>query len=391
MEVKHTERHSILIVGAGPGGLATAAHLRSLGHQPTILEGGPVPGAAWRRRPPRLRLTTPRELNSLPFFPLTSQVGRWLTAKEWSDYLESYATQLDLNVRCSQPVGAIDRQADGWLVHTTTARLFATAVVVATGEDRVPVMPDVPGLGDYSGDLVHSSAIQFLQGGRRDILVIGAGTSGCEVAASLSAQGHRVSLSVRRIPVVLPRHVLGMPTAGFGLFANRMPDWLLDSVGTVVQLAVFGPPHWGNALTPHRLSERRSRRYAPTIDNGIMHALKTGQVRAVPAVARFNANSIDLVGGIRLAPELAIAATGYAPALDQFVRCPDVLDHHGRPLPERVLASRAPGLYFVGLRPRVGPLLREVSVEGRRVAISVSRYIACHSGARSHLYVKDTQ
>ena len=203
--------------------------------------------------------------------------------------------------------------------------------------------------------------------------MIGAGTSGSEIATWLAeVGGGDVLVSVRTVPVLLPRQKLGVPMSLLGLFADRAPPTIVDRVGAAVQQAAFRGVDLGGDGARHRLSERRFRRYAPTIDSGFGAAIRKGSVEIVPAVVEFGQHEVELADGRILTPDTVIAATGYRPELGDLVGHLGVLDATGRPLPAPDLGRVAPGLHFVGLRPRLGPLLPAGRREATRVADAVA-------------------
>jgi putative flavoprotein involved in K+ transport len=356
--------------------LATASHLLRAGLDALVLEQGRVPGSGWRERPGGLRLTTPRRLSSLPYYPMEAHHGRWPTGAAWAEYLQRYAERMRLRVVCDQRVLAVDRHSAAWEVQTQVTEYLADAVVIATGEDRRPVLPDVPGIEDLRIPLMHSSQPFPVRQAPARVLVIGGGTSAGEIAVDLTNSGHCVALSVRRMPVVLPRQLFGVPTSSLGLVADRAPAKVLDAVGSGVQWVAFRRLDWSDRDARHKLSERRHRRYAPMIDGGIVRAIKRGDVEVVPAAVRFRKDSVELRNKRAVRPDLIVTATGFEPGLEAFIRCSDVLDCAGRPVGPAELAVTAPGLHFVGLRPRIGPLLPKARDESKRVASAISRYLA---------------
>lgn len=361
----------VLIVGAGPAGLATAAHLARRGIAGLVLEQGSRPGGAWQHRNKSLRLTTPRRLSSLPYYAVEREHGRWLSATAWCDYLERYTERLGLRVRCNAQVTAVDRHAPRWSVSSADGQVvLADAVVVATGEDRLAMVPDVPGVSTYQGRVVHASQFDSpVDHLGEEVLVVGAGTSGAEIATWLSETGHvDVVISVRTAPVVLPRQLCGIPMAHLGLLADRAGTRLVDSVGMAFQRAAFGRLELGRGGGAHRLSERRFVRYAPTIDSGFVAAVRQGKVRIVPAVTAFCGREVELADQRLLRPDTVVLATGYRPALEGLVGHLGILDREGRPVAVPELARLAPGLHFVGLRPRIAPLLPAGRRESKRIA-----------------------
>lgn len=361
-----------VIIGAGPAGLACARNLTRRGVPVLLVEQGPRPGEAWRQRHRDLRLTTPRRLSDLPGYRLASHYGRWPRASDWADYLERYAERMSLRVRTNWPARSVERGEHSWIVRSDDAAVSAKNVVVATGEDRIPVMPSIGSVERFTGQFIHAADFESVarHNGER-VLVVGAGTSGTELATWLARdRSIEVLLSARSSPVLLPRQFAGVPMSLLGLVADRAPDTVLDAIGYGVQRVAFGGLHQVRH-NRHRLSERRHRRYAPAIDDGFAATVRCGDVRVVPALTQLEARTAVFADGERISVDTVIAATGYRPALEDLVGELGVLTRDGRPLNAAELRIRAPGLHFIGLRPRVGPLLPAGRREGERLAIEI--------------------
>ncbi|MBV8259243.1 MAG: NAD(P)/FAD-dependent oxidoreductase, partial [Actinobacteria bacterium] len=170
----------IAIVGGGSAGLATAALLQRAGRGPVVLEAGPEPGAAWRERYDRLHLHTPRLLSGLPGRRIPRRYGRWVARDDLVAYFREYAEAERLDVRTGVRVERLD---PSWTLATSAGPIEAEQVVVATGYNGVPWIPDWPGRDGFPGELVHSSRYRNPAPFRgRDVLVVGAGNSGAEIA-----------------------------------------------------------------------------------------------------------------------------------------------------------------------------------------------------------------
>src|SRR5436309_2991971 len=178
------ERHEVVVVGAGSAGLATAALLRRRGLHPLVLEAGDGPGAAWRERYDRLRLHTPRLLSGLPGHRIPRRYGRWVRRDDLLAYFKQYAEAQGVEVRTGVRVERVDA---GWDLETSAGPLQAATVIVATGYNGAPFIPDWPGRAAFTGELIHSS--QYLNPAPyrgRDVLVVGAGNSGAEIATDVA-------------------------------------------------------------------------------------------------------------------------------------------------------------------------------------------------------------
>src|SRR3954454_4943849 len=115
---RHMEKCDVVVIGAGPAGLATAGALRHHGIGAVVLEGDSI-GASWRRHYDRLHLHTVRWLSHLPGYKLPRRYGNWVARDDLVEYLERYAEVHNLDVRTGIEVDRVDREGDGWIVRTS--------------------------------------------------------------------------------------------------------------------------------------------------------------------------------------------------------------------------------------------------------------------------------
>ncbi len=367
------EMRDVAIVGAGSAGLATASLLRCSGIEPLLLEAGPEPGAAWRGRYDRLRLHTPRLLSGLPDRRIPRRYGRWVARDDLLAYFRDYAAGLD--VRTDTRVNRIDRDADTWRLDLGGDAIAARAVIVATGYNGTPFVPDWAGRGTFAGDLIHSSAYRNpAPFRRRDVLVVGAGNSGAEIATDVAEGGaSRTRLAVRTPPQIIRRATAGIPAQLIGIGIRHLPPAWVDPISiaqrklSIPDLAAQGLPRPEHGIRTAFLSTGTT----PILDVGIVGAVRRGAVEIVAAVDGFDGQDVLLADGSRIAPDAIIAATGYRAGLDGLVGHLDVLGPRG--LPVRTDGAPAlPGLWFVGFAPTLGGQLREGTIAARKVAASVA-------------------
>ncbi len=150
------DEHEVVIVGAGSAGLAAAALLRGRGVEPVVLEAGSQPGAVWATRYDRLRLHTPRLLSGLPGLRIPRRFGRWVARDDLVDYFRRYVDHHGIDVRTGVRVERIDRDGGGWLLETANGAISAETVLVATGYNGEPFVPEWPGRDAFAGELLHS-------------------------------------------------------------------------------------------------------------------------------------------------------------------------------------------------------------------------------------------
>jgi putative flavoprotein involved in K+ transport len=369
------ETHELVIVGAGSAGLATGSLLRRAGFHPLLLEAGPEPGAAWRERYDRLHLHTPRLLSGLPGRRIPRRFGRWVTRDGLLEYLREYADAEGLDIRTGTRVERIDRDDAGWRVDTADGPLLAHGVIVATGYNGRPFVPDWPGLAGFTGGLVHSADYRNPTPYRdRDVLVVGVGNSGAEIAADVAEGGAaRTRLSVRTPPQILRRATAGIPAQLIGIAIRKVPPSWVDPISkaqrrlSIPDLAAQGLPRPKMGVRTSFITTGTT----PVLDVGIVDAVRRGRVEIVAAVESFDGSDVLLTDGSRIDPDVVIAATGFRAGLDDLVGHLDVLDRRGLPAAtdgDAVL----PGLWFVGFMPTLGGQLREGSIAARNVAAAVT-------------------
>jgi putative flavoprotein involved in K+ transport len=356
----------VVIVGAGPAGLAAAATLRSHGIGATIIERGRV-GEPWRTRYDRLHLHTIRSLSHLPGYRIPRDFGRWVARDQFVQYLEQYAAHHCLEPRFGVEVTRIDRDNGHWSLHTTAGTLASRTVVVATGYTRLPQLPRWP--GTFDGSMVHSVEYHNPRPYRdQDVLVVGAGNSGTEIAVDLAEGGAaRVRIAIRTPPNILRRDVKGVPTQLLGIAFRRLPPRVLDVLiaglrrTTVPDLSAYGLPR---RSAPFSQFQRTGT--VPIFDVGFIDAVRSGAIEVVPGVNALDGSGVVLADGSRVFPDAVIAATGYRPGLEPLVGHLTAIGEHGIP-------SSQFGLHFIGMRLPVSGFLHEVSMDARQLARDVAR------------------
>lgn len=371
--------HPAIVVGAGPAGLASAAMLDRAGVPSLVLEASDVVGCSWRNRYDRLRLNTSRWFAHLPGERHAWQAGVFPSRDDFVAHLERYVASERLHVRRRTPVERVDRADAGWRLATSTGDLLARNVVIATGYDRAVHMPAWPGRDGFAGELLHAAAYRSASRyADRDVLVVGSGCTGTEIALDLTRHGaRRVWLAVRTPPHIVLRSSGGVPSDALAIATRRLPRQLVDALAKRMRRLTLGD------LTAHGLpcpEEGMSSHFARTgvspsvVDRQFVAAVKAGDIEIVPAVEGFEGEEVVLVCGRRLAPHVVVAATGYRRGLERLVGHLGVLGDDGVPQArggERHPA--APGLYFVGYRNVLTGMVREARLEARAVARAVHR------------------
>ncbi|MGW2114106.1 flavin-containing monooxygenase [Streptomyces zhihengii] len=378
--VDRTDDRPVYIVGGGPGGLAVAAALRGHGVRAVVLEKSGAVGDVWRGHYDRLHLHTTRRLSALPGLAMPRSFGRWPARDDVVRYLEKYAEYHELEIVTGVEVSRVERAADGrdWLLRASGGReLTGRAVVVATGYNHTPRIPAWPGLDTYEGTLLHARDYRNPEPwAGKDVLVVGAGNTGAEIAVDLVEGGAaRVRLAVRTVPHIVRRSTAGWPAQRTGILVRRLPVRLVDRAGALLsKVAVPDLAEHGLPRPDTGLYSRVAEGAIPVQDVGLIDAVRRGRVEIVAAVTSLDGGKVALGDGSLIAPEAVIAATGYRRGLEELVGHLGVLDADGSP---RMRGARcapgAPGLWFTGYTNPISGMLRELSLDAGRIARAVAR------------------
>nr|WTB32885.1 NAD(P)/FAD-dependent oxidoreductase [Streptomyces sp. NBC_00830] len=375
-----TEHRPVYVVGGGPGGLAAAAALREHGVRAVVLEKSENVGASWRGHYDRLHLHTTRRWSALPGLAMPRRFGRWVSRDHVVRYLEKYVEHHELEVVTGVEVTRIDRTADGtgWQLTATGGRvLTGRAVIVATGYNHTPRIPDWAGRDTFAGELVHARDYRNpAPYAGKDVLVVGIGNTGAEIAVDLVEGGaSRVRIAVRTVPHIVRRSTAGWPAQATGILVRRLPVRLVDRAGRLMaKVAVPDLAEQGLPRPDTGLYSRVKDGAIPVQDVGLIDAVRGGRVVPVATVDSFDKDAVVLADGTRITPDAVIAATGYRRALEPLVGHLDVLDARGRPV---VHGSRtpkhAPGLYFTGFTNPISGMFREMALDARKIARKLER------------------
>ncbi|KAE8708122.1 putative indole-3-pyruvate monooxygenase YUCCA5 [Hibiscus syriacus] len=303
-----------LIVGAGPSGLATAACLREQGVPFAVLERAECIASLWQKRTyDRLKLHLPKQFSQLPKLPFPEEFPEYPKKGQFIEYLESVKTVSGAN--------------------KTEFEYICRWLVVATGENAECVVPDIEGLADFGGEVIHAS--EYKSGEKfkgKKVLVVGCGNSGMEVSLDLANHNASPSIVVRSSVHVLAREVLGKSTFELAtLMMKWLPLWLVDKL--LLILACKGK--------------------TPVLDIGALEKIKSGDVQVVPGIKRFSRGQVELVNGQKLDIDSVVLATGYRSNVPSWLQEGEFFSKNGLPKASFPNGWKGnSGLYAVGFTRR---------------------------------------
>ena len=368
-----SETHTI-IIGAGAAGLATGVCLKQAGISNIILEQSSQVGTTWRKHYDRLHLHTDKGNSGLPFMPMPAEYPRYASRDQVVAYLEEYVKKFDLDVRFNQRVTSA-RHGDGkWQVQTQNVLHSAPNLVVACGYARQPLMPAWPGLDSFPGKVLHSSA--YKNGSEfkgKNVLVVGFGNSGGEIAIDLYEHGAKPGIAVRNAVNVIPRELAGMPILSIGIVQNKLPHWLADAVNAPILGMVIGDiTKLGLRKLPYGPATQISKdKRIPLIDIGTMKLIRAGHIKVYPGVEKVSANRIIFEAGKDAEFDALILATGFHPRVDEFL--PDAKSAVDDGIPRTTgIESQISGLYFCGYYVSPTGMLREIGIEAKQISAAIA-------------------
>jgi indole-3-pyruvate monooxygenase len=368
----------VVVVGSGPAGLAVGACLRRAGIDFVLLEKQQVLAPSWRRHYDRLHLHTDRSHSGLPYLPMPRSYPRYPSRAEVIEYLEAYAKAFSLAPRFGEEVVEARRGEGAWELKTQAGRYRARALVLATGYNAVPVRPHWPGMEGYQGVLLHSS--EYRSGERfrgQDVLVVGFGNSGGEIAIDLFEHGARPSIVVRGTVNLLPRELLGIPILSWALVLSKLPPRVADVLSAPLLRMTFGDlSRLGLRKAPAGpLTELSTRKRVPLIDVGTVDLIRRKSIQVRPGIREFTPNGVRFDDGNEASYQAVVLATGYQHQLARVLtNVEGVIDAAG----QAVTSGREttlPHLYLCGFYVAPTGMLREAGIEARRIADGVSRQL----------------
>lgn len=197
----------VIVVGAGPSGLAAAACLTRLSIPYLILEREDCYASLWKKKAyDRLHLHLAKPLCQLPHMEIPADWPKYPSGQQYVQYLDNYADHFGIHPLYRRYVesGSFDESKKKWNVLVRNGEsgeleeYSGRFLVVASGETSDAFVPEIDGLNTFTGRIIHST--QYKSGKEyadMNVLVVGSGNSGMEIALDLSNYGAKTSIVVR--------------------------------------------------------------------------------------------------------------------------------------------------------------------------------------------------
>ncbi len=330
MEEINIPKYDTIIIGSGQAGLSAGYYLKKLGQNFIILTKDNRIGDNWRERWDSLRLFTPAFYNNLPGMKFPSDDPDYLPDKnETADFLENFSKEFDLPICFNTEVISLEGREHSFIIKTKSDSYFAKNVIVATGAFHNPHIPEFASDLPESIFQIHSSHYknpnQLKEG---DVLVVGAGSSGLQIAAEIAEQKNsntNVWLSGPNTGT-FPRHILWIDIYHFyAATVFKIP--IKSFIGKIIKLVSYR--HGDLALRPT---------YKKMLKAGVKRIGRTiGVKEGYPLIEK----------DISLNVKNIIWCTGFRYNFD-WIKF-DIFDDKRFPINERGIVQKVPGIYFLGL------------------------------------------
>jgi putative flavoprotein involved in K+ transport len=355
------EPFDTVIIGGGQAGLSVGYYVARLGQSFVILDEHERTGDCWRQRYDSLRLFSPAKYDSLPGMAFPASAYSFPTGRQMGDYLEGYAERMRLPVLTGVRVDGLWPAGDGQAGYMITAgprRFRAAQAVVTTGAQRVPSPPAFAAQLDPRIRQLHSSGYHNpsqLQPG--EVLVVGAGHSGADIALDVAAK-HKTWLS-GAVHGQVPIDIESRPAR---------PVW---------QVLWFAANHLMTVRTPlgRRMGMRLGGHGQPLVRVKMPHLVAAGVQHVSARTSGVRDGMPQLADGRVLDVANVIWCTGFRHDYG-WIHLP-VTDENGWPVHDRGVVTAAPGLYFAGLPFQYAFSSMLVGGVGRDAS-----YVAGHIAAR---------
>lgn len=381
----------VCVIGAGPSGLVASKILKERGISYRCFEKGSDVGGLWRFQNDSgtsaayesLHINSSRQLMAFADFPMNPSLPDFPHHSHILEYLEDYTAHFGLksnttfqtSVTNVVPIPNEQNQMTG--KSTTGYKVefsdrngkvgteFFDAVIVANGHHWSPKIPKFE--GKFAGEILHSHHYKSSDSFRgKNVLVVGIGNSGVDIACELSRVAKSTLLSTRRGAHIIPKYLLGKPLDRVASkhFWKFCPLWLRQKLfAGLLKITRGRQSRYGMPEPNYKVLQEH-----PTVSSELLNLLGHGKIKIKKDISSFADDTVRFVDGTAETVDAIILATGYQikfPFLED-----DIMDPSGNEigLYKNVVHPKSQGLFFTGLVQPWGPLMPLAEAQSEWIA-----------------------
>ncbi|WCJ34937.1 Flavin-binding monooxygenase family protein [Euphorbia peplus] len=319
---------TVIIVGAGPAGLATSACLNNLCIPNIIIEKETCSASLWRLHSyDCVHLHLAKQFCELPYAPHESDTPTFMPKSKFIEYIDNYTLKNKINPLYGHFVEAasFDNCLGRWRVKAMnkdsgeTEVYYSKFIVIASGENNVGFIPRVIGLESFTGKVIHSN--EYRNGGEfqgKQVLVVGCGNSGMEISFDLAKHGANASIVIRS-----PFHVVTREMVYFGMVLLKyIPMKYVDAL-----VALWARIKYGD-LSPYGICRPSIGPFlnkiitgkTPVIDVGTVKKIQSKEIKVVPEIVCVKENMVEFSDNSTQHFDVMVFATGYKSVANTWLK-----------------------------------------------------------------------
>lgn len=310
-------RNKICLIGAGPAGLAAARALTVKNIEYDHFDAGHQVGGIWDIERPgtpmydNAHFISSKTMSGFASFPMPDDYADYPRHDRIQAYIKDFADthRLSDKVRFGTRIADIEKTPDGrWNVTLGTGEVQNYfGVICATGSQWHPKMPKFE--GEFTGEIAHSQTYRSPERFKgKNVLIVGAGNSGCDIACDAAANAKSAFISMRRGYYFIPKHVFGKPADVFDKESPNLPLWLSRPIMTIILNKIVGDlTKLGLQKPDHKLFESH-----PIMNSQLLHYLQHGDITAKVDIDRLDGQDVVFKDGSRVQIDLILCATGFS-------------------------------------------------------------------------------
>jgi len=345
----------VAIIGAGPSGLVMAKQLKDREIPFAIFERDADLGGVWNINNEHsvmyesAHTISSKFLTQFTEYPMPTDYSDYVSHHKMLSYFKNYAAEYDLKdaIHFNQNIVEVNQTAQGKFALKTEGQQEVQVfdyLVIATGHVSQPRFPDLD-LSAFNGDVIHTCDYEepsiFKD---KNVMIIGAGNSACDIACDAVSTASHVSVSMRRGYYFIPKFIFGMPADEFGETSNklRVPMLIQQYLNQFILRVMQGNlQKLGFPKPDHRLFESH-----PIVNELLIYHVRHGDIFICGDVQEIKANYVKMKNGTNILADFIVLATGYQ---HDFT----FLDKNLQPNPDNlflnIFSKKHEGLSFLGL------------------------------------------